>query len=453
MNHSSLFYHFIKPFIKLCLKIFFRRIEVEGLENVPKDTPILFTPNHQSAFMDAIVVACAVPQPVHSVTRALVFEKPAIAWILKKLNMMPIYRIRNGIQNLAKNEATFDHCVDLLQHNQSVLIFPEGSQNVIKKVRPLSKGFSRIVFRAEESQDFNMNLQIIPVGINYSQTTQFRGDLYLRFGEPMTVTDMQSLYQEQPQQAMNQLRKELQNQLQKEVVHIGNTAHYDSFKFVSECFPKSFSAWLQPLPKFEGVPTSSASSIGKVLPSIFNLQKNTLQNLEELAATQPEKMQELDGKVKEYCKLLKQLNLSPKAIADDFQAPTFAEKMKVILLAPIGLYGYINHFVPCKLTQYLTYKMFKDPSFFASMKLGFGLLFILLFYLLQTLLVGISAQSTAIAGLYLGSVLIAGGVYLWLEEEVENWRLELQRKSVKKKKPLKWKELQELKQKMFKVLR
>lgn len=452
MNHSSLFYHFIKPFIKLCLKIFFRRIEVDGLEKIPKNAPILFTPNHQSAFMDAIVVACAVSQPVHSVTRALVFKKPAIAWILKKLNMMPIYRIRNGIQNLSKNEATFDHCVDLLQHNQSVLIFPEGSQNVVKKVRPLSKGFSRIVFRAEESQDFNMNLQIIPVGINYSQTTQFRGDLYLRFGEPMTVTNLKNTYQDQPQQAMNQLRKELQKQLQKEVIHIGNTAYYDSFKFLSTYFPNTF-AEKKSLPLPDSPFNNKSSEPLCFSASVFNLQKNTLQNLEELAATQPEKMQKLDGKVKEYRKLLKQVNLPSKAIADDFQAPTFAEKMKVVLLAPIGIYGYINHFLPCKITQYLTYKLFKDPSFFASMKLGFGLLFILLFYLLQTLLVGLFAQSTAIAALYLVSVLIAGGVYLWMEEEVENWRLELQRKSVEKKKPLEWKELQELKQKIFKVLR
>ncbi|MGB0929792.1 MAG: 1-acyl-sn-glycerol-3-phosphate acyltransferase [Chitinophagales bacterium] len=446
MKHSSLFYHFIKPFIKLCLKIFFRRIEVDGLEQIPKNAPILFTPNHQSAFMDAIVVACVVPQAVHSVTRALVFEKPAIAWILKKLNMMPIYRIRNGIQNLAKNEATFDHCVNLLQHNQSVLIFPEGSQNVIKKVRSLSKGFSRIVFRAEESQDFKMGLQIIPVGINYSQTTQFRGDLYLRFGKPMTVQHLQELYREQPQKAMNQLRKKLQVELQKEVIHIGNSKHYETFKFLS----------FQPLTKF--------STVVKVLPktatplqkkslcfcaSVFNLQKKTLQNFEKIATNEPEKMQKLDEKVKTYRQLLKEVKLNPEVLSDNFQAPIFAEKMKVFLLAPIGIYGYLNHFLPCKITQYLTYKLFKDPSFFASMKLGFGLLFILFFYFLQTILVGVFAQSAAIAGLYLVSVLISGSIVLWMEESFQKWRLSLQKEAVKRRNPLKWKELENLRKEII----
>ena len=397
MRYSSLLYHFIKPFIRLCLKIFFRRIEADGLDNIPSNKPVLFTPNHQSAFLDAIVVACAVPQPIHSVTRALVFEKPAVAWILRKLNMMPIYRIRNGIQNLSKNEATFDYCVELLQHRHSVLIFPEGSQNVVKKVRPLSKGFSRIVFRAEESQDFNMNLQIIPVGINYSQTTQFRGDLYLRFGEPMTVKEMQTLYQEQPQQAMNQLRKELQVHLQKEAIHIDSSAYYDTFKFLSEYFPQAFST--QPLPKFSTVGNGSTTynplqkKSRSLCVSVFQYQKSALQKLEEIAEQQPEKMEELDEKVKKYRQLLKQVKLQPEAIAEDFQPPTFVEKLKVILFAPIGIYGYLNHFLPCKITQYLTYKLFKDPSFFASMKLGFGLLFILFFYFLQTLLVGFFFKS------------------------------------------------------------
>lgn len=448
MRYSSLLYHFIKPFIRLCLKIFFRRIEVDGLENIPSNMPVLFTPNHQSAFMDAIVVACAVPQAVHSVTRALVFEKPAVAWILRKLNMMPIYRLRNGIQNLAKNEATFDYCVELLQHQHSVLIFPEGSQNVVKKVRPLSKGFSRIVFRAEDSQDFNMGLQIIPVGINYSDTTQFRGDLYLRFGDPMTVKEMQTLYQEQPQQAMNQLRKELQIHLQKEVVHIGNTTYYDTFKFLSKYFSQTFSAQL--LPDTSPHPLQGGiSTVAKVLSIEFKLQKNTLQKLEEIAEQQPEKMEELDGKVKKYRQLLKQVKLQPEAIAEGFQSPTFVEKLKVILLAPIGVYGYINHFLPCKITQYLTYKLFKDPSFFASMKLGFGLMFILSFYFLQTLLVGLFFKSGIVAVLYLLSVLVSGGVYLWMEEAVEKWRLQLQRKSVTKKKSLKWKELERLREDIF----
>ncbi len=428
MKYSSALYHILKPLIQLCLKIFFRRIEVEGLEQMPKNAPILFTPNHQSAFMDAIVVACVVPQAVHSVTRALVFQSPPIAWILRKLNMMPIYRIRNGIQNLAKNEATFDHCVDLLQHQQSVLIFPEGSQNVIKKVRPLSKGFSRIVFRAEESKDFDLGLQIIPVGINYSQTTQFRGDLYLRFGAPMRVKDLKGMYAEQPQQAMNLLRKSLQTELQKEVLHIGNAKFYETIKFLSTHFYHLFAA------------NTSSTKKSKSSTELFPLQKQSIQNLENFADQETEKMQVLVEKVATFRQKLEALQLQPQAFEEDSPI-TFAEKMKLILLAPIAAYGYLNHYLACKIPQILTYKLFKDPSFFASMKLGFGLLFLIVFYLLQTIFVGTLTQSSTIAVLYLGSLIISGVITLQLIEPFQKWRLQRQKQSIQKKQPLKWKEV------------
>ncbi|MFK7907184.1 MAG: 1-acyl-sn-glycerol-3-phosphate acyltransferase [Chitinophagales bacterium] len=431
MKYSSALYHILKPLIQLCLKIFFRRIEVEGLEKMPENAPILFTPNHQSAFMDAIVVACLVPQAVHSVTRALVFESPPVAWLLRKLNMMPIYRIRNGIQNLAKNEATFDHCVELLQHQQSVLIFPEGSQNVVKKVRPLSKGFSRIVFRAEQSKDFDLGLQIIPVGINYSQTTQFRGDLYLRFGAPMQVQDLKEMHAEQPQQSMNLLRKNLQTELQKEVLHIGNTPHYETIKFLSTHFYRFFAA------------NASATKAPKSSTELFALQKQSIQNLENFGAQEPAKMQVLAEKVEAYRQKLKVLQLLPEAF-EEHSPSTFAEKMKLILLAPIAAYGYFNHYLACKIPQILTYKLFKDPSFFASMKLGFGLLFFIVFYLLQTLLVGIFTQSSTIAALYLGSLIISGTITLQLLQSFQNWRLKRQKQSIQKKKPLDWKEVKDL---------
>ncbi|MEZ4885559.1 MAG: lysophospholipid acyltransferase family protein [Chitinophagales bacterium] len=436
MKYSSSLYRILKPFIHLCLRIFFRRIEVDGLENVPQNTPILFTPNHQSAFMDAIVVACTISQPVHSVTRAGVFQSPSVAWLLQKLNMMPIYRIRNGIQNLAKNEATFDHCVELLQHQQTVLIFPEGSQNVVKRVRPLSKGFSRIVFRAEESKDFDLGLQIIPVGINYSQVTQFRGDLYLRYGTPLTIKDLKEIYREQPQQAMTQLRKQLQEHLEQEVVHINNITFYDTFEFISTHFADSFAT--NTLEKQDSITNENTS-----LAKLFLLQKNALQQLTNFAEQRTNEMQILAEKVTSYRQLLQQLQLKPETFAENTE-PTFAEKVKTTLLAPIGIYGYINHFLPCKITQYLTYKMFKDPSFYASMKLGFGLLFILIFYFLQILLIGIFTQSAASAGLYLISLIISGNIALWIQEPLEKWRLQWKTNAVQKNKPLEWKQLETL---------
>lgn len=449
---SSPLYHLLKPLITFFLQAFFHRIEISGLEHLQKNQPILLTPNHQSAFMDAIVVACAVEQPIHSVTRALVFEKPIIAKILRNLNMMPIYRIRNGIQNLSKNETIFDYCVELLQHGENVLIFPEGSQNVVRKVRPLSKGFSRIVFRAEASQDFEMGLQIVPVGINYSQTTLFRGDLYLRFGEALEVKEMKELYGEQPQQAMNQLRKDLQVHLEKEVVHIGEKTFYETFRYIAIDFLPSI------VTDENTAPTSSLSSNNPFskntngqLNHIFQAQKTTIQQLNELANQDLEAMQLLEGKVKRYRKLLKQLKLDASVFGGEKDI-SITEKLKVVLLAPIGGYGFVNHYLACKIPQVLTYKMFKDPSFFASMKLGFGLLSFLFFYALQTILVGVFSGSFGVMVLYLLSLVVSGWVVLHLAEPLKKWGLEGRKRRVQKKQAEKWRELEVLHGEILKLI-
>ncbi len=402
--------------------------------------------------MDAITAACAVEQPIHSVTRALVFEKPILAKILRNLNMMPIYRIRNGIQNLSKNETTFDYCVELLQHNESVLIFPEGSQNVVRKVRPLSKGFSRIVFRAEASRDFEMGLQIVPVGINYSQITQFRGDLYIRFGKALEVKEMKELYRKQPQQAMNALRKNLQMHLEKEVIHIGEKTFYETFRYIAIDF--------LPLIVNEGG-TGSTPPLSPNVPfqkntngqlsRIFQVQKTTIQKLEVLVKQEPETVQSLEGTVKTYKNLLKQLNLDASVFGGGKGVP-FMDKLKVVLLAPIGGYGFVNHYLACKIPQVLTYKMFKDPSFFASMKLGFGLLSFLFFYVLQTVLVGGFSGSFGVAVLYLLSLVVSGRVVLYLMEPLKRWRLEGRKKRVQRKQAEKWRELEVLHEEILRLL-
>ena len=54
---KSLFYHFIKNYLKIYGYIYFRDIKIYGIENIPKNGGLLFSPNHQSAFIDPVLVA------------------------------------------------------------------------------------------------------------------------------------------------------------------------------------------------------------------------------------------------------------------------------------------------------------------------------------------------------------------------------------------------------------
>ena len=54
----SLGYYFLKQYVRFIDFIIHKKTIVNGKENVPKNVPIVFAPNHQNALMDAMVLVC-----------------------------------------------------------------------------------------------------------------------------------------------------------------------------------------------------------------------------------------------------------------------------------------------------------------------------------------------------------------------------------------------------------
>ena len=196
----------VKYLGRLTLPIYFGRFEVNGRENLPVNNPFILAPNHQNAFLDAIIMGCYNEKHVHFLTRSDVFVKPFIG-TLESLNMMPVYRIRDGYEKLSKNEETFTRCEQLLQEGQPVLIFPEGNMADGHYLRPLTKGTSRLAFQSQSKLD--KDLYIIPVGINYFHHYKARYRCIINFGKGIKVSDYQELYEKKKAKALIQLRDDL----------------------------------------------------------------------------------------------------------------------------------------------------------------------------------------------------------------------------------------------------
>lgn len=169
----------------MAVRLFYHPIEINGRENIPMHSGrLIFAPNHQSAFLDAVLVAIFSSRPIYFLTRADVFVFP-FKYFLRSLNMMPVYRRRDGYKTLSKNEAVFETCSRLLQEDKPILLFPEASQELVHYLRPLSRGLSRIAFKAQK--DDERALYIIPVGINFFHQLKGGCKLILNFGKPIDV--------------------------------------------------------------------------------------------------------------------------------------------------------------------------------------------------------------------------------------------------------------------------
>ena len=184
---KNLYYYFVRFLARIAVINFYSKIEINGQENIPEDSSnLIFAPNHQSAFLDAVLVAVYSSKPIHFLTRADVFTFP-FKYLLYSLNMMPVYRIRDGYKTLSRNEAIFETCKALLQGGKPVLLFPEASQSLVYYLRPLTRGLSRIAYLSQQS--FDKPIYIIPVGINYFEQFKSGGKLTLNFGKAINVQE------------------------------------------------------------------------------------------------------------------------------------------------------------------------------------------------------------------------------------------------------------------------
>jgi 1-acyl-sn-glycerol-3-phosphate acyltransferase len=208
--------------------VFYRKVIVLGRDNILPDKHLIFAPNHQNALMDALGVLFALRgQPIF-LTRADVFKNKFIAKILYALKMLPVYRIRDGFRSVKGNDAIFDKTIDVLRNKRGLIILPEGNHEGHRRLRQLKKGICRVAFQAEEASDFKLNIQIIPVGLEFSHYTRYRQVLTVIFGKPIEVSEYHEIYKNSPEIALNELRSRLSSEMKKIIVHIESEEDYEA---------------------------------------------------------------------------------------------------------------------------------------------------------------------------------------------------------------------------------
>lgn len=182
-------YSIVKHVVKIGIYLFHKRIEVVGLEHIPKHKPIIFLPNHQNALIDVLLIGTKCRRKPYFLTRADVFSNSFLKSIFSYFRMLPMYRIRDGRVALSNNALVFDKCADLLGSGEALVIFPEANHNLKRRVRPLSKGFIRIILRAMEKYP-NLDIHLVPVGFNYKNAVHFPDEVALCFGKAIPVHNL-----------------------------------------------------------------------------------------------------------------------------------------------------------------------------------------------------------------------------------------------------------------------
>lgn len=219
-------YAVTKRLMRGALHCYFREIRFEGMDRIPRDRPVMFLPNHQNALLDPLLLAAFIPgMKPYFLTRSDVFRGPVLQRIFEVLRMLPVYRLRDGRETLVRNQAIFDHCAGLLHRGEPLLLFPEANHNLKRQVRPLSKGFTRIVFQVL-SDSPQTDLQLIPVGINYQCAAGFPDRVAYYFGQPIAAAPY--LQGGDKSTAARAMGRAVFRELTQLTTHIPHSADYDS---------------------------------------------------------------------------------------------------------------------------------------------------------------------------------------------------------------------------------
>lgn len=323
-------YRILKQYVRLGLSIYFRQWQNAETEYIPATGPVIFVGNHQNSFLDALLVVCGIRRNPWFLARGDVFRQDwAIRW-LTFLQIMPVFRFRDGHSAMRRNEKVINDCLALLKKGECLLLFGEGTHNDPWTMSPLQRGFAQIALQYTEQ--YSEDIQIIPVAYHYELHEVFRSRVLVQYGRPISVKSVTN-HVNDFREKLNILRAHVEEALRPMVLVLTKDEDYNARKEFL----------------------------------IHNrLQKETM--LEQLQAD--------------------------RELVNDWRKSEIdlpVQRSGFRWFDPVYLYGRVAHAIPHWIMGYIIRHKIKDRQFISSVKLAVGIFLVPLYYILVA--VGLYALS------------------------------------------------------------
>lgn len=233
----------VQAVVAIALRLFFRRIEADGVDLVPLDGALIFVLNHPNGLIDPALVFVALPRRVSFLAKSTLFRLPFISFFLRTVEALPLYRRvdageKDQTVSPEQNQKTFQACFELLRQNRCIALFPEGISHNSTHLLPLKTGAARIALGALAVNKNNLlALRMVPVGLYYTSKTSFRSEALLRFGKPFEVSPVALDADGQPpRQAVHRLSELIAEKLREVTLNVEDRESFEVVKRVEQLF-------------------------------------------------------------------------------------------------------------------------------------------------------------------------------------------------------------------------
>jgi 1-acyl-sn-glycerol-3-phosphate acyltransferase len=374
-------YVFLQNIIKISLAIFFQKIEIRHGKNVPKQGPVLFVANHPDSQMDAFVLSSTIKRKVHYIAHAGLFANKLKAKLLRSCGVRPVYQKRGKSDEIDRNVDAFQECYEVLEKGEIIGIFPEGISEMERRVRKIKTGAARIVLEAERRNNYELGVNLIPVGLHFFSRSRFRSRVLVNVGRPIDLQPFFSLNEKDNVEAVNRLTAKIKDSLEHLTV---NVQHTELDRFVKD---------IENIYRDELMTQATADhKSSKKIVAEFVITQKIADCVEYFHEHDPQKVRDMEEKISDYKRKLKRLHLKDIMVREKTSIKKLFKAelggiAKAIAGFPLAAYGVLNNFLPYRITEFIVKKYIDDKTkILMALHLGGGITFIL-FYSVQVFLV------------------------------------------------------------------
>lgn len=415
-------YALLRAIAGVALRWYYRDIQVEGLERIPRRRPLLLVVNHPNALVDALLVGWIVPRRVLITAKSTIFTNPIGGFLLRWLGVLPLRRVSDEQQRTAgdrpdptRNLDTFRAVHEALARGGTVLIFPEGKTPDEPALAPLKTGAARMALQARESGHVH-DLAILPIGLVFERKEAFRSRVLVEVGEPILVDEWQPPAGAPPAEA---LTEEIGGRLR--ALTLSYPTIDDAVRAVR--LATLVAALLEDVPEI-GVVDRGLGAETTIARRIDELSRQLPHADDALRARADELLRALDTlqrDARNHGVLLEDVRIE----MGSRRAARFVVREGWYLLVggPIALWGRINHWLPFRAARAIAMRNVSSAADPAMRTIVAGAGLVVAAYLAQTAAVGL-IWGPVVAALYLISLPIAADINFSLSDRVRRarWR-------------------------------
>ena len=355
---DQVFYRLFRALSRIVLGLFFRRIDVEGRENIPETGPVLLVANHSNALVDPLVLLNALDRPVTVTAKNVLAKNALLGFLIRTLGVITFHRQQDVGQGaeVRKNVESLRQCRKRMADGGAVCIFPEGVSHSDPHMRHFLAGPARLAMDFIRKNSDAGDLTISPVGISYTEKDRFRSSVWLRFGPALSASQW---LQQHPESKPADLTAELRRQIEQLTVNFETRRESLVLTWAADIVATGAR---NPLP-LDGEEASPADW--------FRLLGRLQDGYRQLTDSAGKQLEALSTRIRKYRSELKRRGVAPAEVYIPLhlgRAVLFVVRELELLLvgAPLALFGIIHHLIPYGIVRAVARKLSTDKDHWAS---------------------------------------------------------------------------------------